>query len=235
MRRLIFLLLLLLPVGASAADELFNNMDDALIYMRQTLGYTTASSNALSDSAGRFFLRSGIVTINPIIRGDKVEWVFTLTYHQNAYAIDSNIIGVLSVEWKKLDSVKSLVYVPRAMWYNMEHQSSKGQRGRLARPSYYDYNEDYLYLYPVPTEKTGAYDTIRVLGYRSVSDLDTVTSLTFMPEAYRVAVVKWAAWQAARARQHPLTESLRLEYLEQIAVINRIFHGMGAPVESDKE
>lgn len=211
------LILLLLPMVWFAdghAAEQFATFKAVRYSVRQSLGFDTSSINALTDSALNVIIREGIVVVNNAAHCDKVEWVFTTAYLDNTYDIDSNIIGIISVRWQKSDSVKSLLYVPQNQWYTQEHKTTSGQKdGYLRRPSSYDYTDDVLFLYPTPTIKGSDYDTIFVVGWRAIPSLDTVSTLSAIPEKYRPIVVKYTSWQAALRARRELAASFQEQFI----------------------
>jgi hypothetical protein len=231
MKKLIALLVLLSP--ALMASSMYETIGDMTIQIREKLGYTTGSSNALSDSTAANFIREGVLTVSPLTKGKVVAQSVVTTYRTQNYTLAATTIGIEWVAWSRNDSTKSLLYVPRELWYQQEHKTTMGKSDFLKRPSYYDYSRDSvgmtLYLFPTPTLRDSVTDTIRVMTHQREDDLDTTTILTFLPEEHRAAVVKYATWKVAQARQHPLTEAFRQEYVEYIGIIRAL--DRGRPVE----
>jgi len=230
MKKLILLVVLLsLSVGAMGAGGMYPTFAGAAIQIREKLGYTTATSNIASDSACYNHIREGVLTVSPLVRAKQKSQSVTTTYRTQSYVLDTLTIGIDWVAWSKNDSTKSLLFVPRERWFEMEHKTTTSGTGFLKRPSYYDYTHDSvgmtIFLYPVPTLKDADADTILVMSHLRRGDLDTSITLTYLPEEYRSAVVKYATWKLAQARQHPSTEMFHQEYVEQINVIRSLDRG----------
>lgn len=177
----------------------------------------------VSDSTLNGFIREAIVTTNPTLRGNKTVTSFVTSYYQNTYSIDTLLIDILSVEWSYNDSVKSLVYVPRSKWYEQAHKETKDKSGYEKRPSFFDFTDDQIFLYPTPT-KTG--DTIRVLGVSRITGMDTLSSLATVPEEYRPAILKYVIWKVASSKQHPLSDRYYNEYVMARDMISVVFRGV---------
>lgn len=219
-RILLALLLLLFAAPLSASDStLYLTFDQIAVAARGSLGYDTTSTVGLSDAANARFAREGLLALQPFMKGDEVEWIFTTTYMEHRYAIDSDIVWISSVTWRKQDSAKVLLPITMKNWGQVEHKHTMGAKNYLAHPSYYDWSDAYLLLYPIPSLKSGAYDTIRVIGYQAVSDLDTITTMTHLKERYRIAVKKYVTWQAAKANYDVRTNLFMQEYKEAVAIL----------------
>lgn len=221
MKKLFVLLLVLLGVAALAADY----MDSFSTYraqIRRTIGVDIADVTYVSDSSLNDYIREGVVLAGGLTKGEKAIRTVTTHFMRNDYAMDSLITGVMSVVISKNDTVKALLYVPQTLWFQQEHRTTVGQDDPyLRRPSYYDYYDGTILVYPTPTL---AGDTIKATCWQKVANISGATSLTSLHPLARVVVLKYATWQAAKAKQHPMTEMFRLEYESSVAVVNSILN-----------
>lgn len=220
MKRITIIVFLLLAHSAFASEWLssFSQMRSLVRSALNTSGTTYVSDSTLNE-----FIREAIVTINPQLRGEREVKSFTTSHSQNTYALDTLTIDIISVEWSYNDTIKSLVYVPRSQWGEQTHKETKDKSGYEKRPSFYDFTDSLIFLYPTPT-KTG--DTIKVLGVQRLTGMDTLTSLLAMPEAYRVAILKHVIWRLSSSKQHPLTEMYWQDDLSSRNSLSIIFRGV---------
>jgi len=211
------LFILFVAVNVSAADFL----DDFTGYgvkMRQSLGISGSATGMLDDTTANNFVREAIVTLSPLIKPRKATTTIITTYRQNAYSLDTLVSGIIAVEWSKNDSVKSLVYVPRNLWYEQYSKVTKDKKDPYQqRPSYYDFIDGTIYLYPVPSAVRG--DTIKIMGWEKLPNFISADTLEIIPLIYRVAILKYAVYLAARARSNPMTPMYLRDYEQAIAIL----------------
>lgn len=203
------------------ADQL-DKFRDYRYAIKQALGLDTAST-MYSDTTIHQNIRLAVLNVTPITQYRQKEFTFLTTYKQNRYALDTLIAGIIALEWKKLDSVKSLVFAPKASWYQLPIKQTKDeQEAYIRRPSYYDYTDSLLFLYPVPI-LVG--DTMRILAWtKPVATAADSLSLTVIPIEYRDAVLKYATYMTAKSRQHPLTELIyKRDYDEAVAILKIVY------------
>jgi hypothetical protein len=217
MRKLILVLLLLLVPSLVIGGSL-DSTRNVRVAARRALGVDT-TGGGLTDANANYFIQEALVMHDPVLRGNVVEWVFTTTYNEYQYSIDSNIIGIISAQIEKGDVVKPLLPIPIAGWDQMKHKSTKSKKDLERYPSYYDWTDDYLFLFPVPTRENSDYDTVRVIGYRNVAEVDTIVDLSHLPERYKLAIRKYVTWQAALANSDPRTAGFEKVYDQQVAIL----------------
>lgn len=236
MKRLLLIMAMLVLCGSVRAatvtgiylDSLRNYRVQVLIY----LNIDTTNTTYVTTGALDHLIREAIVTNMVLMRCDKTIDSTTVTkFRQNTYALDSLMLGVSSVEWSKNDSVKALMYVPRSHWYEMEDRSTVGQKNFAERPSYYDYDDDRVYLFPTPTVVG---DTIMITGWQGIGTIDTISAFSSIPQKYRAPIARCAAWLVVKAKQHPLTETYKKDYMELLATINAALNSRGQGGTPDK-
>lgn len=220
MRRITILFLVVAASGVMAGQYLAT-FAQVRSEVKNSLNIT--GTTYVTDSTLNGFIREGIVTVNPILRGVKATSAFVTSVRQNTYNLDSLTIGIMSVEWAKGDSVKTLTYMPRHLWYERLTKTVFQEIEYAARPSYYDYTDNQIFLYPTPIISG---DTIKVLGFKRITGIDTLTTLSAMPEAYRAAVYKYVLWRVAASKQHPMTQVYYGEYVAARDLIALAFRGV---------
>lgn len=226
MKRLL-LVLLLLVVGSSAqAFDYLDSLRNYEVQVKVYLNVDTTNTTYITTGALDHLIHEAIVTNMVFMRGDKTTDATNVTsYRQNTYALDSLMSGVTGISWVKNDTVKSLLFVPQSRWYEMEHRQTVGQKDAfLKRPSYYDYDDDNVYLFPVPSVVG---DTIEIAGFQRVPDISTATDLGAIPQKYRTVIARCAAWLVAKAKQHPLAETYKQSYIEALAAVNSALNTRG--------
>lgn len=224
---LILTTFVLLSATAQSAD-LLDKFRDYRYAIKQALGLDTAST-MYADTTLNQNIRLSVLHVTPITQYRQKEFSIPTTYKQNRYTLDTLVSGIISVEWKKIDSVKSLVYIPRFSWYQMpKKQTTTEDTPYDRRPDYYDYTDSLLFLYPVPIIVG---DTIRILAWTKPIDLATDSlELTTIPIEYRDAVLKYATYMTAKSRQHPLTELVyKRDYDEAVAILKIVYGRQSAP------
>lgn len=211
---IIVFLVALLGTQVHCADfcATFGNYDDQI---KRKLGIDPADTTLLPDTVTHDRVREAVIALMPIMQGDKITDSITTSYKQSHYSLDSLMEGVNYVIWSKNDSVKSLLYLPQNLWYQKEPRTTVGKKGYDLRPSYYDYTDDQIFLYPTPSN---AGDTIKIYGYASVSDIAAKDSLHIIPQKYRPTVLLYSTFLCAEAIGSPLTNSLYTQFQQMLDV-----------------
>ena len=222
---LILLVFSLFACTASGADEFLDSLQDYRHDIMIALGADTNSS-IFDDSTLNDFVRHSVYHLIPVTRMRQKEFSFETTYKNNRYALDTSIMEIIAVEWFNLDSLKSIIYAPKSSWYRLPTKLTKNEPEAYSRrPSYYDFTDSLIFLYPVPI----LIDSIRILASTKPPDFFTQDTLEAIPIEYRDAVLKYATYLAARSRQHPLTQLFWREYQETIANIRNAY---GRPADT---
>jgi hypothetical protein len=214
----ILLLLLLLPCMASAGQYL-ETFDGVKVRARQKLN-VSSSASYLTDTAFANYIRDGMVEVNTVMGAIVTPSVITTGVNVNTYSLDSLTVKILSVEWSENDSVKALEFVPRRMWAEKNHKSTVGEAGWLKIPSYYDNTETQIAIHPPPS-RSG--DTIKIISEKRIGNIDTVSTLSAIPEKYRVAVLRYVVWQAAEDMGHERAAEFKAAYDRTVANLLAIY------------
>ena len=214
MKKLIIIFLILLCGNVLSAD-FCENFEEYRRQIKRNLHLDTAST-AISDTTLNQFIRQGVIKVMPLIQAIKSTDLFVTVHRQGVYTLDSTVVGVLNVEWSKNDSLKSLLYSPKEIWHEKELKTLAGERSYDGRPSFYDYIDNTIYLYPVPFRNG---DSIRVSVYRKINSISALDSLILIPQKYRVAVLEYATWISARTVQHPLMETFERDFNMSVSIL----------------
>jgi len=226
MKRLLLIILLLVVCSSvQAARGHLDSLRNYEVQVKIYLNVDTTNTTYITTGALDHLIREAIITNMVLMRGDKTTDASKVTTAlQNTYALDTLMSGVSGVSWVKNDSVKSLLYVPREKWYEMEHKITVGQEDNYQRrPSYYDYDDDNVYLFPVPHI---AGDTIEIAGWQRIGRLpgavadDTTSALIAIPQKYRAVIARYAAWLVADSKQHPSAAAFKNRWMELLSAIN---------------
>lgn len=210
MKKLPFLLIcFMFLAGRAFGSDILESLADYRFTIRQQLNIPLSDTNQLNDSTLNNLVRLSAVLMVPSIKGDVFETTFVTVRGVSRYRVDSLFIGVFHAEWNKGDSIKSFLYLPKQLWYEKEVTNLKAKQGYESRPSYYDYVQDLIFLYPPPHHYD---DTIRVMGWKKVPPIATMNALTVIPVEYRPAVMSRALYMAARSIQSPLTNDLKDDF-----------------------
>ena len=221
MRRLLIAAIVLVLCGSVLADDFLDSREDYRIQIRRKLGFTTSSSGAATDGNLDAFVSEGVAYTMPLIRSSKQEQTFVTSYETASYALDTTTIGVEAVWIKHRDTIKVLVPLPIAEWGEKTHEYTRGQKlSRLKRPSYYDWTDSLLYLFPVPTRG----DTVHVMGWHDLGDITTDTLLTSIPQQYRVVVLNYATWKCALANMDSRAPTFKALLDESVANLNAVLN-----------
>ena len=201
MKKLYLLLILLYALPVQGASFL----NDRTAYYQQTrlkLGVTISSSRYLNDTTASRVLSEAVVAIYGTLgRPLRLDTIVT-SYYRGVYAIDTALSGVEAVWIQKRDSTFLLTLKHPSTWGEQAHNTTLGQESpTLKRPSFYYYTDSLLLIYPVPAMGSG--DTIILLGPRRQPDITSDTSITDIPEKYRLAILNYMVWTWAEARTDP--------------------------------
>ena len=225
MKKALYLITFMLLFGVTHGADFCGSFGEYRTQIRRKMDISQTNTGYASDSTLNQFVREAVVQLVPIIKGYTKTAVVTTVYKDNSYSIDSTITNIESVEWSYNDSIKSFVYVPKSQWYQMEHKETGNKDGYEKRPSYYDFTDSYLYLYPVPT-KSG--DSIIITGTGKIASLAASDNLSNIPQKYRGAILNYAVYQLAKSKGHPLWESFYRDYVESVTMLT------GGKVETTK-
>ena len=221
MRILLILLvfsLFALPVASADVLEVFEQYRHGI---KQSLGLDITSS-AIADTTLNEYVRRAVLQIIPLLKPRFIEDSIVTTANDNIYSLDTLTLGISSVQWRTKDSVKSLIYAPRAIWYQLSVNPNLASEENPynKRPSYYDYADSLLFLYPIPTITS---DTFWIMSWYKLPAAVSTDSLFQIPIQYRPAVLRYATYLAGRSRQHPLTEIFYRDYQEIVAILKQAY------------
>lgn len=203
---------LIFLLSVSVRADVLDSLSHYRTAIRMRLGFSTTST-ALTDTLLNTHIRFAAVQVNNEVGGYRVSRSFVTAPFTDSYSFDSTI-APQSITIKKYDTVKSLNYKPMSEWSSVEHQKTTGQaNGYLKRPSYYDYIDGRLFIFPAPY----LIDTIRVIGVQKVLNAQTAQAITQIPERYRNLVLLLATVYVAQSRQHPMFPLIQGEYQRAIA------------------
>jgi len=212
MKRLILIAVLLVFAASVSAADFMDSFAEYQTQIRLNLGVTATNTSYAADTTLNRVIRLSAIHINNLLKTYKTINEFVTVYHDGSYDLDS-VIGVIYVEWSKNDSVKALVYAPKGQWYQLEVQEIASQKDYKKRPSYYDFVDGTLYLFPAPVI---AGDTIRVTGWEKIGNISAAASLTDIKQRYRTAVLAYATYRMALSRTHPSTQLFKGDYEEAV-------------------
>lgn len=225
MKKLLFVLLLLFTSSVSGADSYLDDFQHYRHKIRTALGMDT-SSTAFSDTTLNDLVRESIYHIIPTTQFRVREFSFATTYKNGKYALDTSIMEIIAVEWFELDSIKTMIYAPRNIWYSLPLKLTSTEANPYpSRPSYYDNTDSLIFLYPLPIK---AGDSVRILASTQLGDT-AINHPERIPIEFRNAVLKYTTYIAARSRSHPLTQIFWQEYQEAIVNTRRAY---GRPADT---
>jgi len=224
MRRITIFLVFLGLVSVSVDAEILYTFTTMTERARNDLGIDASNTTYLSDTTAHDRIREGMRMVNSLLRYNRTDSIVVTAVKTYKYRLRTNNAGVTSVQWIRDDTIKTLLPIPKGQWGAQEHQHTKEKSGMLKRPSYYDFYDDTLYLYPIPTRIDSIYVTTwdRIeSGDSTVSSLpvDTASTLAAIKEIYRPAVLKYIIYETAKANQHPLTAIYRQDYEEMMMIL----------------
>ena len=217
------LVVFLLLAGSVGAADFLEDFEAYRNLVRAKLNIDVSATAPLTDTIINDFVREAVITTMPLMRGDKIKVIDTTILRQNVYTLDSTILYIRSVLWNKYDSVKALLYKPQELWYNevkdgTDPNTTVGKtNGYDKRPSFYDYDDDNLYVFPTPSI---AGDTLEIYAYRKVPSISAIDSLAVIPQAYRIPVVLYATYLSAFAIGNPNTLAFLAQYEKALTNLN---------------
>jgi len=215
---------LFLSTNVFAADVL-GTFSDYTYLLRQSFNVDTSDQAYLSDTIAHQFVRLSVVTLGPMLRGDKAVFHDTTVYHKDHYGLDTTIWGISSVQWVHADTVKTLKWIPQSRFGETYQQmAAPAQTAVERRPYFYDHIDDTLFVFPAPIRNG---DTLRIVAWKKVPSIAASDNLSGIPQKYRSPIFHFAAYLIARAKQHPLTALYRQDYQE--AMTFAMTHG-GQPI-----
>ena len=218
---LVFILSMFVCPIASAADYL-ETFVDYRWEMRRALGLDTTSSGVLDDTTANQFIRQAVFQITPILKPRLIEERILTVANNNIYSLDTLTIGISSVQWRRKDSAKSLIYAPRSVWYQLQVNPNitNEENPYDQRPSYYDYADSQIFLYPIPGI---ANDSIYIMSWFKLPTIYAGDSLFQIPVQYRSAVLRYAVYLVAQSRRHPLTEMYLRDYQAIVDILKSAY------------
>jgi len=219
MRRIPLTLLLIGLLSISAEAQILERFIDVTWDARNALNVDTANVTYLSGYEANVRIREAMSLVNRMTAENRTNVLIPIAINTYKYGLPDSVTGtpdtvvlsrqsITSVQWIKADTIKTLNYVPRAGWYEQEHQWCKAKEGMTGRPSHWDFYDDTLYIHPIPWRV----DTLYVTTIDNIYGLDTVTTLAAIKEDYRSAVLKYVVYETAKSRQHPLTALYKQDY-----------------------
>ncbi len=184
---------------------------------RTMFGVDTADKSFVSDTTIHDLVRLSVITLGPALRGNKGVFFDTTVYHRDMYGLDSTIWGVSSVQWIHGDTVKTLIRIPQNLFGETYQKFAKAAEGPMERrPYFWDHIDDTLILFPVPIRNA---DSLRITAWRKVSSISASDNLASIPQKFRAPFVHYAAYLLARAKQHPLVQLYRQDYIDAMSLI----------------
>jgi len=225
MKKIMFLFIMLFATSVWSADYA-DSFSEYRIQVKNALGVATTNSTWVSDTTLNDMIRQAVVAVGPIVRPKKETFSFVTTYQQGAYSLDTTVLGLITVYFEENDKIRTFLYTPKEKWYQLfPNDTSKDYS---IGPSYYDYIDDKLFLYPTPPVNG---DTIKYEAYTKINSISALDSLSLVPQQYRTAVLDYVCYRVATLKQHPLTEVYYRNYQESISIINATLNRRGVPVE----
>ena len=226
MKKILFILLLLIS-GNVLSDDYANSFSEYRIQVKNAFGVRTDNSTWVSDTTMNDMIRQAVIAVGPIVRNKKETFSFLTVINQGAYDLDSTVLGLITVYYEKNDIIRTFSYAPKGHWREIFPKDEK--KDYILEPSYYDYIDDKLFLYPTPPVNG---DTIKYEAFTKVNSISALDSLSLIPQQYRTAVLDYVCYRVAVLRQHPLTDVYYRNYKESIAIINATLNRRGVPVET---
>lgn len=218
MKRL--LLLLLLVVTPVKAADLLGTFKNYAHLQRQMLGTDTTDTGYLPDTTAHQFTRIAVSAVVPPIQAVKTVLYDTTQFLKDAYSLDTTITGIISVQWRVQDTVRTVNYLPMEQWNSLpvkQASETDPNRPQDRRPFVYDYIDGTMFINPIPIQGG---DSLRIVAFRQVPSIAAVDSLALIPQEYRYPVLFFSVWQIAIAKQHPMVEQYHQSYMEAIATVN---------------
>ena len=201
------LIVLALTIGVANASFL-DAFSSYRTQIRMRLGFATTST-ALTDTLLNTCLRQAVVQVNNEVGGYRVVRTILTAPSTYSYPLDSTIAPENVSVRMPGQVLKPLRFRERSGWDSVLHTATVGQKDPLLqRPSYYDFTDTRLFVYPPPY----LVDTLEIVGIQRVQGLDTLSTLTQIPERYRTLIFLYATQLVAQSRQHPMFIVIAQEY-----------------------
>lgn len=184
MRIFLTVIFVLFATVAFSAEDYLDSLQEYSAVISQNLNISTSSSSC-PDSMKFRSVRSAAIVVAQAIYGNFVLDTVVATANDYDYGIDS-VLKIKYVTFKNTDTVLPLTYAPMVEWRNLKIKKTlSGQAGALAHPSFYDWDNGYLFLYPTPSVA----DTFIVYGYgKLINIIGDSTFVTNLEVNYRPAL-----------------------------------------------
>ena len=223
--------LLLIATSIQAADYL-EDYSSIRKGVRRLLGADSVTNTYCTDVELNTFIRQAVVDIPNVAQAIKGLDTVITTRFKSTYALDSTTLGIRDVAWIKDGYYKTMVRVPKAQFYNQPHKDTRfigpddANYEYLTRPSYYDFDDDYLYLSP-PPKNSG--DTIEIAIWKKMASVASDTTLSEIDQRYRTSLLYHTAFLAANSRGDARADRFWQLYVQ---FRNELLNAMGKPVET---
>lgn len=228
--RLWLVVCLVLLASPLMAESWLDERGDYYEHVRVKFGLVTASSGGLSDTVASRLFNEATTLVLAVNRAVKRLTTIPTSIYENTYELDSTLIDIETVWLDSAGVVKPMKFLPVKNWHDQFHGNTDGTPNPLlSRSSYYDYTDSLIFIFPTPSQTR--IDTLNILGWHRLPDVDTVTAPTVIPEMYRLAIVYHMCWNQARARGDPREASFEREFSLALGQI-RLKLGIGGLVES---
>ena len=234
MKRIVAIITVLLLAVPSFANSWLDTRDDYAVAARVKLGLASSSA-ALSDTTASLLFNEAatlILSAKKIVR--RVTSI-TTSYHQYMYALDTTLTGIEAVWVDSAGIIKTFSYMPISSWGQQQHsQTDNTDNNTLSKPSFYDYTDSLLLIYPTPAKPNSLADTLKVLGWHRIADIDTVATPTLIPEQYRIPILYHMVWNHAKSRGDPRTPEFKEELVWALSQVGLLLTPGGNVVEATK-
>ena len=214
MKKLAVFMVLFLAATVNAADWCATFSGYAT-EARSRLGVLSSNTTYVSDTIINQMIREAVIEHVNLLRAVKKIYTDTTVYNRFTYSLDSGLSGIISVRFISEDSLKSLTYMPRETWYQLNISPTDEAGGYASLPSYYDYSETKLFIYPRPSTHG---DTIEIDGWRKIPSIAASDSLSVIPQKYRPAILSYVVYRVALSKQHPFVQLFFSEYQKSLAI-----------------
>ena len=234
MKRLTLVILILGIPGVVSAGSWLDTRAKYYTAMRMKLGYVATASGLAPTAHCSLLWSEAASIILPINKGIKKLTEVVTSYRQATYTLDSTIIDIEAVFYDSSGMLKPLEYLPIKLWGKVPHLETGGTPNpELARPSFYDYTDSVLLIYPTQTGHTWK-DTLTIVAWHRLDGVDTVTVSRDIPEQYRAAILYHMVWNHAKARKDSRAEEFRAELALALSQIGLKLLAGGQVVEAGK-
>jgi hypothetical protein len=215
------MILLFCLTGIVRADEYADSLGEISNRVRMNLNIATNSAGA-PDSVIYGYVREGAMAITMSSLGDLLIDTVVTSSNNFIFATDTNLAAIKDVIFMSVDSIRPLIWTPRASWGSLYSEAPFLITGRLSgfegHCEYYDWEAGFLYLYPVP--KT--VDTMIITGFaKPNSMISDTTFVTQMAVLHRPGIIYYAtSMLATRMQRLPEASAWEARYDKYIATIN---------------